>query len=447
MSKFLLRLFACFVCVVASFETEKAFAQPERQAGLLLDEAIAARNRGEFHRAEDLLVDAYAISPKNVDILLVLGLTRVALDKPEQATSILEEARTLAPQYADVRMALARLYARQGNIEAAIAEADAAIAADPDYGEAQLVRAGLALRQSNPGLAAEHYKRAAELSPDDYRAWLGQGDAAWRQENWPLANQYYTKAADMAPDNEDVAARLKRQAPVHSKWRVDLDYGHSDLSRNLPSWQETILQISHTAESNTRVFGRVDYNDRSFATDTLVEIGLEVDVSARVSLSMSAAVTPNADFRQKWSAQIGTRIKLREGNKKIGPTIALIDAKVSEYATGHVSSLNVGLEQYCCSGRFWLTATSINVRDENGNLNHGGMGRVNLAFAERGFVFLGYAQAPETETNVTRDTRSYFAGVSFPVTSTIDARVSFSHNKRENSYTRDRLGVGVSVRF
>ena len=441
------KVFGSVVCGACLLITEQAFAQSRLQAGALFDEAIAARRDGKFVQAEALLVRANDLAPNNADILLLLGLTWANTGKLDQAIGVLEQARALAPGYADVRLALSRLYARKSELQAAIVEADAAISADPNYGEARLVRAGLALRQSDPVTAAEQYRRAAELSPGDHRALLGQGDAAWTEQNWSLAKDYYAKAAERAPDNPTVAARLQRDAPIVRKWRVDLDHAHSSLSRNLPSWQETVLQISYRAETGTRVYGRVEHSDRSFAKDTLVEIGFDTQITARFSLSTGIAVTPDADFRQKWSVQVGARFKLREGGAHIGPTTALFNTKVSKYEAGKVAAFNVGLEQYCCSGRFWVTATSINVRDENGNFQHGVMGRVNAVFADRGLVFAGYAQAPETEEGRTRDTKSYFAGVSLPLTDRVDARANFTRDERENSYSRNTFGLGLAMRF
>ena len=440
-------VFGLVICGGCLLVAGQAFAQSRLQAGPLLEEAIAARRDGNFAQAEGLLVRANDLAPENADILLLLGLTWANLDKLDQAIGVLEQARALAPGYADIRLALSRFYARKGDLQAAIVEADAAIAADPNYGEVRLVRAGLALRQSDPGTAARHYRRAAELSPEDHRALLGQGDAAWRQENWSQAKDYYVKAAQIAPDNPTVTARLQRKAPVVRKWRVDLDHAQSNLSRNLPSWQETIIQISHRRENGTRLFGRVEHSDRSFAKDTLVEVGFDTQLTARLSFYTGIAVTPDADFRQKWSVRAGATLKLREGAARLGPTLTHLDAKVSEYAVGKVAAFNVGLEQYFLSGRFWVTATSINVRDENGNFQHGLIGRLNASFADRGLVFAGYAQAPETEEGRTRDTKAYFAGLSVPLTDTIDARVNFTRDERENSYSRNTFGVGFAVRF
>jgi TolB-like protein/class 3 adenylate cyclase/Flp pilus assembly protein TadD len=148
--------------------------------------AMAVFSRGlnptSFAQTRDLLQQAIALDPSNVDALtwlaVLLGQTSANAIMGERAALLAgaENAATrahgIAPENAMVHTALALVYAYSNRTEAAIAEAERAIELDPNHntGYAALVAAKL-----YGGRAAEveaHVMQALRLSPRDTYLYL-----------------------------------------------------------------------------------------------------------------------------------------------------------------------------------------------------------------------------------------------------------------------------------
>jgi YaiO family outer membrane protein len=158
---------------------------------------------------------------------------------------------------------------------------------------------------------------------------------------------------------------------------------------------------------------------------------------------LSLGGTPDADFRPQWQIGAGGFARLFGGRS---PTSLTIDARQARYAAGDIQTFNPGIEQYI-GDRFWLTARSINIFDEDGDHHSGVLLRGDFLAAQRLRLFAGIADAPDVSEGVVTDTFSWFGGLSFDLTDRLTGRISIAHEDRQTGADRLQIGLGLGTRF
>jgi len=123
-----------------------------------------------------------------------------------------------------------------------------------------------------------------------------------------------------------------------------------------------------------------------------------------------------------------------------------LDMNHAEYSTTKINSINPGLRlmlnpTWSIAGRF----IQLNAPQKKTPL--GKQIAFTLSLKNDRSVYFGAAHSPETTDGITLQTISYFSGFIMPINEYYHVRFDYSHEERENSYTRDALSSHVSYQF
>ncbi|MDH3673680.1 MAG: YaiO family outer membrane beta-barrel protein, partial [Gammaproteobacteria bacterium] len=284
--------------------------------------------------------------------------------------------------------------------------------------------------------------------PENLEAVLGLGDVKAAQGDYDRAEANYRRAATIDPTSAEVAERLSRERPRTFSWRLDTNGSYSRFSReSRPSWRESFNQISYQVSPNTVVHGRWEISERFDRLDNYFQAGVDHRLSDRVSGYIYLGFTPSANFRERRAASGGGAVRLGSGQDRFGPTVFTIDTRQATYGTGDVTTIIPGLQQYLLAGRLWLSAKWINTLDEIDRHRKGWSARVDGQVVWRVILYAGLADAPETQANLTLDTRSYFGGIVVQLTPRLSARLDYLHEDRQDSFIRESVNMGISFNF
>ena len=180
---------------IATFAAQTNEQPPRADALALLTAARAHVARGEHSAAYDLLRQAQAAEPRNVDVLHLLGIV-----SSELATKEFDRLYKLAPDGARVHQLMAEAFKLQNKLQEAAAEYELALAADPRLLEAILGLAAIRRAQSDCDRASALY-RTAQAIKTTYDAAYGRGVCLAAQNDHKAAIESLRVALQQDPDS------------------------------------------------------------------------------------------------------------------------------------------------------------------------------------------------------------------------------------------------------
>ena len=352
-------------------------AAPANAADERIATALAARGRGDNALAIALLRAVTADAPGDADALRLLGTTLAFAHRYHEAIQVLDHARALAPRDLDIALALSRTQLWAGDLRAA-----RRVAAD-----------------------------AAAIAPDN---------AEWRELETSLG------AAER--DAPRVALDL-----AATQSRVTIGTSHR-------SWRETAATLAIPFDARTTVSATADVEDRSTNTDT--RLTLRADRRAGWGAFYGAAtITPDATFREHWSALGGVVIPLN-------PAITVsLEVRRAHYDLVDVTVVEPGVTLHTADSRWELTGRSVNLWGEGARHHLGWSLRGDYAPRLGLRLSAGAATYADTEAGLTRRVDSGFVGAAFPISSRLSAQIVADHENRHTSYSRNGLTVALHWRF
>lgn len=135
----------------------------------LSQQGVAALERGQWDRADELLGQAVRACPSNVDARRHYAEARWNCGRHQEALAELEAAQRLAPEDASLAARIAEMRLAMGQTSAALDAAQRAIDLDPKQAAGWAVRARIWRAQRDWNQALADYQRALSCSPDDSR--------------------------------------------------------------------------------------------------------------------------------------------------------------------------------------------------------------------------------------------------------------------------------------
>ncbi|MGH8306698.1 MAG: sulfotransferase [Gammaproteobacteria bacterium] len=184
----------------------QAEAGTSEQLQALMQEAVAAHQRGDFTGAEARYRKVLRHSPAHADATHFLGLLAHQTGHDEAALDLLRHSIDLGPTSPLYRLNLGGVYkelSRYAEAEACFREA---LVLKPDYAEAYL---NLGLTQAARGEYAEalrSYEHALDIDAQHYQAWLSRGQALHELVRDVEAVEAYGRARELAASD---AAKLQ----------------------------------------------------------------------------------------------------------------------------------------------------------------------------------------------------------------------------------------------
>ena len=437
---------ATLLCALAAAELAHA-ADPVAQT--LYDQAVAARNQGDFAGAIEKLEAARRLDRDNLEVSTLLGMVYGFVGRFDDAQRELERAHRLAPRDGDIVLALTRIKAYRHDFAGAERDVASVLARQPRNADALALSGRLAFYQGALPRAEQQFRAALAESPNDLESVLGLGDVKAAQGDSAAARALYERARGLAPDSPDVAERLARDGVKPApRFRLDSLLSWSHFARRpVQPWYESFNQLTYRLAPGTDVHGRVDVSRRFGTIDAYYEAGVDHRFGEALSGYLYGGGTPNAHFRERWTALGGGTVRVAKGGDAVGGTLLTLDLKDSLYRTGFVRLASPGLQQYFLSGRVWLTAKQISSWVAGGHYLGGYFTRADWMVVDSVTVYGGYARAPDTENNVTAQTKSAFGGVAWDVSSSVTLHLDYVHDDRQNGYIRHAVTFGAGVKF
>ena len=411
----------------------------------LADEARKRRMEGRSGEAEVLYNKALTHDPRNVDLLVALGMVQGYQQKFEDARLSFEKALAIAPNSLDAKIGLVRLSIWTGGTEAAAAQLQSLSSTSPDNREILGLRARVLLLEGHAAEAEAAFAALVAADGNDVDAVLGLGDARRAQGREKAALQAYQAALVLDPDSVDVQQRL--DAPAPKFWRLDIDGNYSTLTGSQPDWSEGSIALSRAFGPDTTLTARFFAATRFDHSDQQAELGIAHKFSDLFSGYAFASVTPDADFLPQYAIGGGGALLVTKGADRFGPLSATLDLKYERYSDGDVETVSPGLQQSLWSDKLVLTAKWINVFDQQQHHAGGYLVRADWSVVDRLRLFAGYSDALEPSDGIMIPTQSIFGGLSFDLNEQVTLRTNFAHEERENAYNRDVYGVGMTWRF
>lgn len=212
-----------------------------------IDQAVAARNAGDYMAAITLLEAERSRRPGDATILRLLGTSYAFAGRHDEAIAVLRQARAIAPADQDIALALARAYLWTGRVDDAATTLAEVEAAEPSHLELPALRVSIANARRDQ-----------------------------RKLGDPATLSLSQSVADVAFDRGGGA-----------------------------TWYSSSVELALPVPGRTIMTGSVERESRQGTVDTRVALRADRRIGASSSGYIEATATPNADFREHWSVRGG----------------------------------------------------------------------------------------------------------------------------------------------
>jgi YaiO family outer membrane protein len=419
------------------------------------------------------LQKATQLDPANSDIHVEMGIVLTGLRRYDEAAAHFRRALELTPNYTDARLGLARLDYFQDRFPEARAVAIQIAAEQPGSDARPLVEEidkAIAMKRAEEIAAAERAEEsqrvAAAAQAEDARKQAAAEQEALRRKAAAAQAEESRKMAKASPAPTPAPAARKAKspttridlaaayditppppAPTPTRWRIDLDGSHSNLSDDLPKWNEAAGRVAYEVNPSTTVSGGLHVAERYDLEDAHVDVRLDRRLSPSATFYLQAGVTPAADFLPEWTIGAGGSLRIAKDSGMFAATVLTLDTRISDYTTGTTQTIAPGFEQYFLDGRIWLTMRWIHLIDPDGGHHNGYLARGDVMVNDWLRLFVGYANAPETDLGLTFDTESVFGGLVYAVNDRTDFKINIAHEEREDLFDLNSISTGFTYRF
>ncbi|WP_327754920.1 YaiO family outer membrane beta-barrel protein (plasmid) [Sphingobium sp. SJ10-10] len=349
----------------------------------------------------------------------------------------------------DAQIAAARAALARKDEAEAIALLDRANADFPDDPEI------LRLLGSAHGFAG-HYlqaivtlRRAQELAPADNdiaaalaRAYLWSGDRAAAEREVVAIERRSPGDAEVAAIRRQLLTETSAAQPQRFGLAVAQGFSHVSFD-NRPSrtWSTTTLAAYGRVAQGTVLALAAEREDRQSFTDTRIEGRIDQRIGPHIRAYAALAVTPHADFREKWSASGGIEADVTSYATLLG------DLRHAEYRDVSVTTFLPGVRLTAVRLGVSATVRMINLWDEQGTHRAGVSGRLDATLNHGATLYAGAATYPDTEAGITRQVHSLFLGGTVPLAERITLRAGLDYDRRRATYTRKGGSLGLQIGF
>ena len=199
----------------------------------LSEKAIECIEKDSFHRAEELLLQALKLEPKNAKNALLfsnLGLAQRRLGEYDKALESYSFALNFAPLAVPILLDRAAIYMETGRTDRAYTDYCRVLDEDKQNIEALLMRAYIYMRQRNYNFAKSDYERLLKLAPRSYNGRLGLATLEQKEGKYEAALSILNA---MIAEKGGEATRLTTQqyAVLYvARAGVEQDMKHVDLA-------------------------------------------------------------------------------------------------------------------------------------------------------------------------------------------------------------------------
>jgi tetratricopeptide (TPR) repeat protein len=182
-------------------------ADPRHPDALHLS-GLVAHQRGDHHRAHELIAAAIGVKDAQPAFHNSLGTVLLTLDRADEAAACFRRALEIDPGYAEAHNNLGNALQRAGRLEDAVASYRRALQSRPGYAEAYYNQGRALHALDELPAAADCYRRAVDVKPDYGKALKSLGDVLGELGRTEEAAAQYLRALDVAPGDPENHAAL-----------------------------------------------------------------------------------------------------------------------------------------------------------------------------------------------------------------------------------------------
>jgi tetratricopeptide (TPR) repeat protein len=173
-----------------------------------LDEAFLHQQSGRFDDAAPLYERVLRFDPGHPAALLHLGKLELARANPAAGIELLRQAAASSPDNVEVHQSLGVAYKSLGQWGDAAQSFERAISVDPNYAPSYFELAELSQSFGRPDAAVSFYLRAINLDPSQTEAFRRLGELLYARENWVGAENCFQRVLDVGLLENDRDAHL-----------------------------------------------------------------------------------------------------------------------------------------------------------------------------------------------------------------------------------------------
>lgn len=230
-------------------DTGNALAHVDRGILIATRKADMRRAIGDFDRA-------LALTPDNVDTLILRGNAYTSVGEHGRALADLDRAAALAPDNPRAFMVRGLVNARLGDMQRAFSDYNMALSLDPKYVDALVNRAAILSMRGNVDKAIADLDQALALKPDHALASYNRGYAHFARQDYEKAIADYTNA---------IKADGRMAWAYNNRCLARMVAGH-DLAEALSDCDEALkLQPDNAQTRETRGFIFLKLGERDIA--------------------------------------------------------------------------------------------------------------------------------------------------------------------------------------
>jgi predicted O-linked N-acetylglucosamine transferase (SPINDLY family) len=167
----------------------------------LLDQAIAAHQRGIFTEAESLYRRILAANARDFDALHMLGILCAQGERFEEAAQYLRAALAVDSKFPPCQHNYGNVLAKLGRYREAIDSFKKVLALAPSFAPAYSDLGNAEHELGHFAAALASYDKALNLQPSFADAWLGRGNALCKLKRYDEALEAYDKALTLGPNS------------------------------------------------------------------------------------------------------------------------------------------------------------------------------------------------------------------------------------------------------
>jgi uncharacterized protein (TIGR02466 family) len=162
---------------------------------------MASARSGRLDEARALLEHLRTTSPRDPDVLQLLGMLARQLGDQPAAIALFRQSLAVEPRQPHVLNNLGNACAATGQQEQALEAYGKALALKPDYADADINRALALIALGRASQAAEHMAALVRAQPGSARAWAVLGQALAAMGDQAQAVMAYGRALRLQPDH------------------------------------------------------------------------------------------------------------------------------------------------------------------------------------------------------------------------------------------------------
>jgi YaiO family outer membrane protein len=269
---------------------------------------------------------------------------------------------------------------------------------------------------------------------------MGLARVAQRRGDVARARREAVEAARLAPADQESADLVRSlTTDVPPVWRFDASVSRSRLSAGLPDWSEARLGLGRDWGDGWTGSAAIETTERFDDRDAYLEARLDRRLGSH-GLYVALGGAPDADYRPEAALGLGGQWTATD---RLAVTL---DAALSRYPTGTVTTVQPGLVARIVPDRLEASARWIVARDETGEQRDGYAVQARWQATDRLAARIGYADAPETSEGFTVDVSTLSAGLDIGLTDALALRIGGAREDR-GAYDRRELSLGLGVRF